>query len=98
MLVRTLKAHSNGYGESYFKAVGDVYEHSSPGGLIKRKRVEAADGSSGGQGDGLQGAGKGARGTAKGDGKKHAAAGAKKGRPANPRRRAAKGASPNRRA
>lgn len=96
MLVRTLKAHANGYGESYFKAVGDEYEHSSPNGLIKRKRVEAADGSAGGQGDGLQGTGKGAGGTAKGDGAKHVAAGAKKGRAANPRRRAAKRAGANR--
>lgn len=43
MLVRVLKAHNNPFGESYFKKVGDTYDHPSPESLIKAKKLEAID-------------------------------------------------------
>lgn len=36
MQVRTLREHSNAYGSSYGKAVGDTYDHPSPEVLIGR--------------------------------------------------------------
>lgn len=43
MLVRVLRKHNNAFGDHYFKVAGDVYDHPSPGALIKAKKLEAAD-------------------------------------------------------
>lgn len=72
MLVRVLKAHSNGYGPTYFKAVGDEYDHPAPGLLIKQGKL--ADGS---KVERLSGTGAKAVRTAKGNGAKRPAKGGK---------------------
>lgn len=33
--VKTIKAHSNGYGKTFKKKVGDIYENPEPGGDVK---------------------------------------------------------------
>ena len=35
MLIKTLKAHSNGYGKSYSKSPGDGYDHPNGSDLVK---------------------------------------------------------------
>lgn len=42
MRVKTIKAHTNGYGEKFVKKVGDVYEHPNPLALIASKFVKEA--------------------------------------------------------
>lgn len=93
MLVRVLKAHSNGYGDGYEKAVGAEYEHPSPGLLISRGKVEPTDGKASRQDKRVSGARKGSvRTVAKGDGaKRHKASGKGRAR-ADGRRRGPKGA------
>lgn len=43
MLVKTLKAHTNGFGEKFAKAEGDIYDHPNPDVLIERGKVEPTD-------------------------------------------------------
>ena len=77
MLVRVLKAHSNGLGDKYEKAVGDEYDHPTPDLLIARGKLEAVDDSDR-QDKRVQGTRKGTgRAAAKGNGAKRAAAGGK---------------------
>lgn len=40
MLVKTLRAHSNGYGKPYKKEAGAEYDHPNPSVLIGQKIVE----------------------------------------------------------
>ena len=70
MKVKTLRAHSNTYGDAYDKEPGDEYDHPEPRVLIDDGVVEEvkekkgkSDGASG-QGGGSGGAGTGSGGAA----------------------------------
>lgn len=78
MLVKTLRGHTNAYGEKPTKVVGDEYKHPSPAAAIKSGLVEELSNGNDSKDGGLRGNGSSPIHAEKRDGKKHRRKSAKK--------------------